>query len=280
MVLLHEWTLVLFTVLVQAAVGTVFAGECLLRKTEDGAQRRCIRRQSLAAFVFFAVAGLISLGHTGSPLNSFYTLFNIGSSWLSREIAILGLTGIAFLWLAFMRMKEEAQGSEKIAALLVVVLGFILIGVMSRVYRLTVAPAWDSWSGLLAFFGTTFLLGSLWQGAAAGKRGCGTTFGAPLVSLAFVGLILAAASAPLGVPTVSGGVNPATVLLPAPCIAGVLALRMALTVLGVALLALSVIRAASGGKCACVPVVAFALVCIGELLGRSMFYLSYARLGM
>lgn len=281
MVLLHEWTLVLFTVLVQAAVGTVLVGECLLRKADDAAERKRIRRQSLVAFAFFAVAGVISLGHTGYPFNSFYTVFNIGSSWLSREIAALSLTGMVFLWLAFMRMKEEEQAAEKTAALLVVVFGFLLIGVMSRVYRLSIAPAWDSWSGFLAFFGSAFLLGSLWQALATGRSDGGKKFGAPLVALAFVGLAFAAASAPLGVPTATGGVNPATVLVPASCIASTLALRMALSVLGVALLALSVIRAASGcGKCACVPVLAFGLVLLGELLGRSMFYLSYARVGM
>lgn len=279
--LLHEWTLVLFTVLVQAAVGIVLAGECLLRKTDNANERRGIRRQSCAAFIFFAVAGLVSLGHTGSPFNSFYTLFNIGSSWLSREIAMLSLTGLAFLWLAYMRMKDDEQASEKTAALLVVIFGVLLIAIMSRVYRLSVAPAWNSWAGFLAFFGSAFLLGPLWQSMVSLKGDGARKFGSSLLLLAFAGLALAAASAPLAVPAASGGVNPATVLAPASCIASTLALRMALVVLGVGILALSVVRVLQGcEKCACSPALAFALVLVGELLGRSMFYLSYARLGM
>lgn len=283
MLFLHEWALVLFTLLVQTAVGIVMAGECLIRQTE-GETRTAIRRQSCVAFVFFAVAGIVSLGHTGSPLNSFYTLFNVGSSWLSREIAVLSLTGMAFLWLAYMRFRKPEQASEKTAAFLVIVAGLILIAVMSRVYRLSVAPAWDSFSGLAAFFGSTFLMGGLWMGmvlrkadvCSAKNNGAGA-----LASFAFVGLTLAAVSLPLGIPTTDAGVNPNTVLIPASCVASSLALRILLTGLGVAVFVMSLLRAAkSGCASACGPVAAFLLVLAGELLGRSVFYLSYARLGM
>ncbi|MDR1947292.1 MAG: dimethyl sulfoxide reductase anchor subunit [Desulfovibrio sp.] len=279
--LLHEWTLVFFTVLVQAAVGIVLGGEYLLRRADNCAERKSIRRQSCIAFALFAVAGVISLGHTGSPFNSFYTILNIGSSWLSREIAVLGLTGFAFLWLAFMRWKAEEQASERIAALLVIVFGCVLIAVMSRVYRLSVVPAWDSWAGFLTFFGSVFLLGSLWHGMMSAKGDEAKKFGSALVVPAFVGLVLASAGVPLAVPTTAGCVNPSTVFIPASCIASYLSLRMVLTVLGMSTFTLSVIRTVQGsGRWACVPTLAFALALAGELLGRSMFYASYARLGM
>lgn len=283
MLLLHEWTLVLFTLLVQAAIGIVMVGECLLRQTE-GEARIMIRRQSCIAFILFAVAGLVSLGHTGSPMNSVYTLSNIGSSWLSREITMLSLTGMAFLGLAFLRFKKQERALEKTAALLVAVLGLILIATMSRVYRLSVAPAWDSFSGLAAFFGSTLLIGGLWMGLALRKSHACSVKDSGVTALAaftLFGLLLAAVSVPLGVPVTDAGLNPNTVLIPASCVASSLALRILLTCIGVTVFILSLFRSAKNGcACVCGPVVALILVLAGELLGRSVFYLSYARLGM
>lgn len=274
--LLHEWTLVLFTLLAQTAIGMVLVGECTLCQTNDAAQRKPIRSQSAVAFVLFAAAGLISLGHLGSPLNSFYTITNIGSSWLSREIALLSLTGVAFLGLAFFRLKEEEAALEKILAILVVVLGLALVATMSRVYRLSVAPAWDSWYGCLVFFGSVFLMGSAWQAMVAGDN---PKFGPTLIGFAFLGLLLAAAGSPLGVPTAgAGAINAATALLPSSCIASYLAWRIALSVAGAALLALRF--SSGGGLAASITVPAFLLILAGELLGRAAFYISYARVGM
>ncbi|MDR1856808.1 MAG: dimethyl sulfoxide reductase anchor subunit [Desulfovibrio sp.] len=281
MPLLHEWSLVLFTALAQVAVGIVLVGECLLHAAQDAAVRTNIRRQSPIAFALFVVAVLISLGHTGSPLNSFNTIRNIGSSWLSREIGMLCLTGIVFLWLAFMRMKEQEQAQEKTAAGLVVVFGVLLVVTMSQVYRLPVAPVWDSCVSFLAFFGTMFITGALWQAVVVSKSEDGEKFGTLLLVMAFVGLILAAASAPLGVPVVSADMKPATVLGPASFVASKLALRMVLTGLGVGILALTLVRATQNcRKCAYAPLLAFILALTGELLGRSMFYFAYARIGM
>ncbi len=290
MLLLHEWPLVLFTLLVQAAVGIVLVGECLLRRAKDARLVTRIRRQSCVAFILFAVGGLLSLGHTGSPLNSFHTLSNIGSSWLSREIAMLGITGLAFLWLAFLRWKDQPQAAEKTAALLTVAAGLVLVAVMSRVYRLAVVPAWSSYAGLLAFFATVLLCGALWHGFMLSRShpdfitlpGLPQEGSAarPLFAAAFLGFLLAAVSLPLSVPLQDAGLNLRTALIPLSCLTWSLALRALLTGFAVLLFGLALLRGECKCSPACATTVALILLAAGEFLGRALFYLSYARVGM
>lgn len=290
MLLLHEWPLVLFTLLLQSAVGIVLVGECLLRRAEDERLVTCLRRQSCAAFILFAVGGLLSLLHTGSPLNSFHTLSNIGSSWLSREIAVLSFTGLVLLWLAFMRRKERPQTAEKTVARIAIVAGLILVAIMSRVYRLAVVPAWNSHAGLLAFFASVLLCGALWHGFML-NRLCqgGISFsGLPqersaarlLFAAAFLGFLLAAASLPLSVSVQEAGLNMRTALIPFSCLAWSLTLRIALTGTAVLLFCIALLRE----DCKRFPVgmagMALLLLAVGEFFGRALFYLSYVRVGM
>ena len=96
---LQEFPLVFFTLLVQMAVGMVLVGKCVLGNEADRALREGVRRQNVAALLLFAVAVVISFVHLGTPLHAPFTLLHVMQSWLSREILMIGLVGLALLWL-------------------------------------------------------------------------------------------------------------------------------------------------------------------------------------
>ena len=287
MLLLHEWPLVLFTLLAQMAVGIILVGELLLSRVKQEAARTPIRRQSLLALALFGVASLISLGHTGTPLHSMYTVLNVSSSWLSREILMVGLTGATMLWLCVLRLRPITHPAEKMAAILTIICGLLLIASMTQVYRIASVPAWNTWGGPLAFFATPLLLGTFWQGLRLSKhsQSTGTPASAvmPLVCLAFTGMTLAAMSIPLSMPVQEVALAAKTVPAAAGTLAWWLALRIACVGVAVLLFVQRLIRIVADEVSACSDIliwIGFLLVLIGELLGRTAFYSAYARIGI
>lgn len=109
---LQEFPLVFFTLLVQMAVGMVLVGKCVLGNEADRALREGVRRQNVAALLLFAVAVIISFVHLGTPLHAPFTLLHVTQSWLSREILMIGLMGLAccgWCWLGAKSMRWMAR---------------------------------------------------------------------------------------------------------------------------------------------------------------------------
>ena len=104
---MHEWPLLIFTLLTQASVGvTLFAAlVAFWLRNETTAQRFSVLCPALLCACVFGGIGLIaSFAHLGYPLNAINALRNIARSWLTREIvfaslflAILGLVTLQAL---------------------------------------------------------------------------------------------------------------------------------------------------------------------------------------
>jgi len=158
-------SLVLFTVLTQAAVGlhlmrtwfktAIF--ECG-PPTEVDTIVRPILPVVLVILVIGVAAAVWHLGRFGAVR---FTLSNLKSSWLSRELVLVFLFGAA---VAFQYVVERLgigrPAYQNILGGVVVVLGLILIMAISKVYMLRTVPAWNSFATPAAFLGTTFLLGA------------------------------------------------------------------------------------------------------------------------
>jgi anaerobic dimethyl sulfoxide reductase subunit C (anchor subunit) len=264
------WSLVFFTLLAQGAVGFILCTALTPREAAGAAKRARV------ALGILIIAGLVSLTHLSSPLISFYALGNLGSSWLSREILALLLTGAAvLLWVT---LKNDLFG--KLAALL----GLGLILTMSQVYLVANQPAWDSGLTIGLFFGATLSLGGALSfcldSLSAGKEcGCGCScaaalprsFTAPLPLLFLLGILLGVVCAlARGLPTAQDAAGIA---------------HIALLLVGAAAFAAALGQSLTkpGEKAERVPqrtaALALLAVCIAEFCGRINFYAGYTGFG-
>jgi anaerobic dimethyl sulfoxide reductase subunit B len=158
-----ERSLVVFTILVQMAVGAVWLLSLL----------RAFNPATLGVITITMLIGMLaSFLHLGTPLNAWRAIRNVRSSWLSREVVCAALFAASLIGLTI-------TGGE--GAWLVDMIGFALIVSMARVYQLRTVPAWNHWTTLVSFFSTTLLLGSVLCGALLG--------GGSWLTLGAVGLV-------------------------------------------------------------------------------------------
>lgn len=140
-------SLVIFTLLGQASAGMLLLLSLFVDAESDRA-----RVAGWVALVLLCIGALASLAHLSDPWLSFYTITNVGTSWLSREIWFVGLFGAATLvWLVTRR-----AWVRRLAALF----GLGLVYVMSRVYTLPTVPFWNSAATFWTFLAAALLLGA------------------------------------------------------------------------------------------------------------------------
>ena len=152
------WSLVIFTLLGQAAAGMLILS--FFSRTADTS-----RAKAWAACILLGMGALASLEHLSDPTVSFYTITNVGTSWLSREILFVGLFGAGLLlWLITLN-----AWARRLAA----ILGLAFVYVMSRVYTIPTVPFWNSLFTYWLFLATSLLLGSsllLFMDALAARK--------------------------------------------------------------------------------------------------------------
>jgi len=311
--MLNEFPLVVFTIIAQMSVGS-FVVLGLIHLLAGRAGRRSadvidrVSDPALYAIGPILVVGLLaSMMHLGTPIRAINALGHLDSSWLSREI-LFGLLFAAFggafafcQWFKWLTPRQR-QGLAGLAALV----GLALIWSMTMVYRLPTVPAWDSWATPVRFFATTLLLGSLAVGAAfvvtadvrrrrgtAADEASNTVImtslrGIALGAIAMLGVEFVVLPLYLGQLATDGSVaTAASADTLANTYGGYAALQLVLVFLGVALLGLFLSRLATRFSSAVqvqllavAPVAAFVLVLVGEIVGRMLFYASYARIGL
>jgi anaerobic dimethyl sulfoxide reductase subunit C (anchor subunit) len=305
--MLSELPLVIFTIIAQMSVGS-FVVLGLIHLLVGRAGRDVIDKVSDPAL--YAIGPILALGllasmmHLGTPIRAINALGHLQSSWLSREIlfgllfaAIGGAFALSqwFKWLT-PRWRQALAG---LAALV----GLALIWSMTMVYQLPTVPAWDSWATPVRFFATTVLLGSLAVGAALvvtadirRRRGAAADEASETVIMSSLRGIAIGAIAMLGVEFVvlplylgrlatAGSVaSNASADTLVSTYGGYAFAQLVLVFLGVALLGVFLSRLAKRFSTvrmlAMAPVAAFVLVFAGEIIGRMLFYASYARVGL
>ena len=144
------WSLVIFTLLGQAAAGMLILS--FFSRTADTS-----RAKAWVACILLGVGALASLEHLSDPTVSFYTITNVGTSWLSREILFVGLFGAGLLlWLITLN-----AWARRLAA----ILGLAFVYVMSRVYTIPTVPFWNSLFTYWLFLAASLLLGCRPEGS-------------------------------------------------------------------------------------------------------------------
>lgn len=302
----HELPLVLFTLAAQMSVGSfvVLGLIHLLNLRTDPKVMDRVADPALYAIGPLLVLGLIaSTFHLGSPLRAINALRHIGTSWLSNEI----VTGVVFLAVgaAFAAAQWFKIGSERLRqglAVLAALVGLFLIYCISQVYSLRTVPAWNTPFTVLSFYITGLLLGSLAVGLALvvaarvrDRRGTGDAAGNDLIIRCLRGIALGAmallavkfVAMPIYLAWLGTRSDPAaarSLEIRSQTYGGFAVLQYVAIVTGVAVLGWFLAKLSKGrvgqGMLTGVVVSAFALVLVGELVGRMLFYAAMVRTGL
>ncbi len=157
---MNEWPLLIFTVLLQAAIGGTVMLAIFYKQIEKLGKEKAFQvlRMPLVAIAAFSIVGLAAaFAHLGSPGNALNTIRNLATSWQSREILLTGLfIGIVVLTVAL----AFAQKKANIWLIgLSAVVGLITVYSMGAIYANTLVSGWNSVNTYLSFYGTAFVLG-------------------------------------------------------------------------------------------------------------------------
>lgn len=273
-------SLVLFTSLAQAAVGMILLFIFLPVQVKDDFVRDnviCDRLFQPGGFAIAAALGLFGLGvlfsflHLSDPFISFYSITNIGSSWLSREILFVGLFGISTLVFFFVR--------NRAVNVLAALFGLGLLYVMSRVYINPPVLFWSSYLTLAVFVSSALLLGSatlllvgVWRGTQDQRIAALCTNWLPLVVVLAAGLRLVA-----GVLQLINGFD-------APIRLNLLLAHIIGISLGLLVLFMAMQKRNGGGlyspAYAGLVLLAVILFWVAEICGRIMFYEAFEGFSM
>ncbi len=291
-----DWSLVIFTLLVQMSVGTfvLFVAYKYFTSTPDSSNAlNSITDSVMDVSILVLVLGVIAaFFHLRKPNNIYFSFLNFRSSWLSRE-TLLGLT-FGLVLVIFGILHWFQIGSVQLRntlEIVVLISGVILVYAMSRVYMIRTVPSWNNIFTPTTFFTTTLLLGTL-------------SFGA--VWIWHLPMILNANIQPSLVETYLGWIKGTSAVLVGLQILWVyrsyrkyaprnearewakfrivLLFRIALGVIGIAFL-YNVTDLQFGGfehaGLRVLPLtIAFLLVLASEILGRFLFYASHKRVGL
>ena len=142
----HELPLVAFTLLTQMAAGMAVGGLVhyplpLLALLTIG--------------LVLGAGGVTSFLHLGRKRNAWRAVTHLRKSWLSREVLMAGLFGIA--WAATSGWQWVEKGNPTYWPMAIVASG--LVYTMSRVYRLRAVPGWNTWHTQATFILSAITLG-------------------------------------------------------------------------------------------------------------------------
>ncbi len=148
---------------------------------------------ALIAWALCSIGMLASIGHLAKPLRAPRSLANLRSSWLSREILLVG----AF-WVALTAWVAASLAGSGTAALLFeamgCVLGAILMYVVARAYQVSTRPAWCGPEGLMELWACVLGTGSAILFASAGAVAASPLAATVLAAAALGGVALDVAS--------------------------------------------------------------------------------------
>ena len=161
---MHEWSLLIYTLLMQLCVGVYLVQEILRYTVSKGKHITEINMICNRLLVFIGMiavfATFVSFFHLGNPFKAYNALNNLRSSWLSREILfqLAFLLGVAVV-IAIRPTKIFPDWLKKGVSIFTGLLGIVLIFTMAKLYMLTTIPVWNNLTTPVSFFITTFLLG-------------------------------------------------------------------------------------------------------------------------
>jgi DMSO reductase iron-sulfur subunit len=156
----EEFPLILFTLLVQLAVGSFWAMAWTFPPLWSLVEYDTVLLRLIPNALIGASLGagmLASFAHLGTKKNAWRALSHLRKSSLSREILFTGLFGLGWLFTTLESTILHHNAFEWRDA--TTILGIGLIYSMSQVYRLPAAPGWNTWRTNAGFMVSALLLG-------------------------------------------------------------------------------------------------------------------------
>ncbi|MCL4839949.1 MAG: dimethyl sulfoxide reductase anchor subunit, partial [Thermoanaerobaculia bacterium] len=256
--------------------------------------------------IIFITACLAMAGshfHLSKPLHSYQAVLNFRTSWLSREIVFTVFFFLTLLsLLALHWLQNDKTKLKTLLGWIAVLFGFALVFCMAHIYLLPAQPAWNSPFTILSFFLTMLLLGNIalpamllvdfsFSNVLTLERFdqqyllirrvliWSTTAGALIWLMAVALNFYQTLMLRLGDRWTQTSFELLTNLY-----RPLLVLRLALPLLGIAILAISVFSAVRRNRAIqelMVPIYASCIfVIVGEILGRFLFYATHIRIGV
>ncbi|WP_374712087.1 dimethyl sulfoxide reductase anchor subunit family protein [Symbiobacterium terraclitae] len=164
---LHEaqYSLVLFTVLMQVAIGALWvlaAADLQEAQSPDPDRARLTRLGSAILLPVAAVGMLFSTTHLGRPMLAMRALRHWETSWMSREIWMTGLFfGLIALYTLLWWWRPEVGKARRAVGVMGALAGAATILSQAMIYMIPGRPMWNHWSTLALFFGSALMLGPL-----------------------------------------------------------------------------------------------------------------------
>jgi anaerobic dimethyl sulfoxide reductase subunit C (anchor subunit) len=294
---IREWALIAFTILAQMASGAmlvlmVIRAYLAMKATTEEVDNML----DGPLFIVVPIMGLgllASLLHLNNLANVVKAVPNLDSSWLSREVVF----GVAFVVLGtiYTFMQWRKIGGNTLRTLIgwiTALVGVAQIYSMAMVYMIRTQPAWNTPATPIDFFITALLLGGLAVAVALVVTHSQAENQSPLFRQVLQGIALGAVIL-LGIEflvlpiymaylATQGPVALESLMLMVGPYFGTLVLRLILIFVGVGVLVTYLSRNVPGREKAMATLTysAFALVLVGEVTGRILFYATHVRIGL
>ncbi len=222
------------------------------------------------------VALILSVFHLGDPFGAYRSILNLGSSWLSREIIFAG--AFFALWIVSWILDRKGSWNNAIGWITSIV-GLGAVFSMASIYATSIKPAWTDVNTYLAFYGTTILFGAvvsmlviLFSKENTDKLN-GVLKGIGLIGLAAI--VIQLVYLPIyvaGLPIEGGmaGLESANLLTGTYAASSII--RWVSSIAGLAIIGFAFYRKTNLKSKYTLFYTAFALVLVGEFMGRFIFY--------
>ena len=149
----NEWPLVIFTILAQMGIGLLVMA--YLTKETVGDNRKKVL---IGVVLCTAASMLVSTLHLGDPAGAYRAIFHLQSSWLSREIFLLGLFFACSLFILY-RVRKSESTPIGTYSLLGVLLGVSTVISMGNIYYVSSILAWMSLYTHISFLTAMLMVG-------------------------------------------------------------------------------------------------------------------------
>ncbi len=299
----REWALLAFTILGQTAAGLMIVlmivRTFIAEKSGNDLADRLTNRPLFMMVPVMALALLASLLHLGSPLHIVRAIPNIDSSWLSREV-VLAVSLVVFAALfTFLQWRQVGSKSLRtVIGWITAVIAAVYVYAMGMVYMIPTQPSWNTFATPLTFIAGSLLLGTLAMavGLVAGhalekeKKGEDSNLihtilqGLAVTAIFLLGVEFLVLPLYLAYLATQGTAALQSLNIMVGSYGAVLFLRLLVLFLGAGVLAAYLYRNASvlekEKTLVTLAYSAFALVLVGEVLGRFIFYATHYRIGI
>lgn len=303
---IHEWALIIFTILGQMAAGGLLVLMVVRAYVSAKAGVEAADRMSDGPlFLVVPVMGLAllaSLLHLNNLSNIVKAVPNLGSSWLSREVVIaVTFVVLAAIYTFLQWRKIGTNGVRTVIGWVAALVGMVQTYAMSMVYMIRTQPSWNTAATPITFLVTSLMLGALMiavalvvthnllakKNAKAAEEELGllrnVMQGIALTAIVMLGIEFLVLPVYMAYLSTQGSAAVASLNLMVGSYGTTLVLRLALVFLGAGILGAYLYKTASSGKESSIAVLAysaFALVLVAEVMGRFIFYATHVRIGM